>query len=288
VVGATYKLAPKLTLYGGYSEANRAPTPAELACANPNLPCLMENFLASDPPLKQVVSHTWELGLRGSRGSVHSGKLDWSAGLFRTLNTDDIISELADASAIRGTFRNAGDTLRQGVEASASYTTRRMQLYGTYAFIDATFQSNLSLNSPSNPGNTAGDEVYEINVRPGDHMPGIPAHRIKAGASYMLTDAWKIGANVVYSSSQYYVGDENNQNAKLPGYAVVNLQTSYDINKHVQIYGMVNNVFDNKYAYYGTYFETGSVGDRFGEHVDARSVTPAAPLAAYGGLKVKF
>ena len=35
-VGATYKLLPGLTLYGGYSEANRAPTAAELACADPD------------------------------------------------------------------------------------------------------------------------------------------------------------------------------------------------------------------------------------------------------------
>jgi len=34
VIGATYKLTPDVTLYGGYSEANRAPTPAELACAD--------------------------------------------------------------------------------------------------------------------------------------------------------------------------------------------------------------------------------------------------------------
>ena len=50
-VGATYNLLPGLTLYGGYSEANRAPTPAELACADPEAPCLIESFLTADPPL---------------------------------------------------------------------------------------------------------------------------------------------------------------------------------------------------------------------------------------------
>ncbi|MEI9900981.1 MAG: TonB-dependent receptor [Hyphomicrobium sp.] len=35
MAGATYKLLPGLTLYGSYAEANRAPTAAELACADP-------------------------------------------------------------------------------------------------------------------------------------------------------------------------------------------------------------------------------------------------------------
>jgi hypothetical protein len=30
--------------------------------------CLIENFLVSDPHLKQVVSHTYEVGLRGRLG----------------------------------------------------------------------------------------------------------------------------------------------------------------------------------------------------------------------------
>src|SRR5262249_13548903 len=63
VVGATYKIMPTMTVYGGYSESNRAPTPLELGCANPNRPCLIESALVSDPPLKQVVATTYEAGL---------------------------------------------------------------------------------------------------------------------------------------------------------------------------------------------------------------------------------
>src|SRR5439155_196219 len=65
MTGITYEITPKLTAYGGYAEANRAPTPAELACADPVNPCLIESFLTADPNLKQVVSRTFELGLRG-------------------------------------------------------------------------------------------------------------------------------------------------------------------------------------------------------------------------------
>ena len=54
-----------MTAYVGYSEANRAPTPAELSCASPAAPCSLTNFFVGDPDLKQVVAHTVEAGLRG-------------------------------------------------------------------------------------------------------------------------------------------------------------------------------------------------------------------------------
>ena len=69
MAGATYKLSRGLTLYGSYAEANRAPTAAELACADPEAPCLIESFLTADPPLKQVVSKTssWASGVSWRR-----------------------------------------------------------------------------------------------------------------------------------------------------------------------------------------------------------------------------
>ena len=59
MAGATYRARARfLTLFGSYSEANRAPTAAELACADPEAPCLIESFLTADPPLQQVVNGT--------------------------------------------------------------------------------------------------------------------------------------------------------------------------------------------------------------------------------------
>ena len=68
----------------------------------------------------------------------------------------------------------------------------------------------------------------------------------------------------------------------------VNLRTSYDISKCLQIYGLINNVFDNKYAYYGTCYDSTTVGDRFGGDLDPRAWTPAAPLAVYGVFKIRL
>ena len=38
LAGLTYRFTPGFSLFGSYSESNRAPTPLELACANPERP----------------------------------------------------------------------------------------------------------------------------------------------------------------------------------------------------------------------------------------------------------
>jgi iron complex outermembrane receptor protein len=117
--GLTFKVLPSITAYLGYSEANRAPTPLELNCADANRPCLLENSLVSDPSLKQVVSHNYELGLRGQH-RASEGRLAWKISLFRTDSDDDIIS-LASVIPGRGYFTNVPSTRRQGLEASTRY-----------------------------------------------------------------------------------------------------------------------------------------------------------------------
>jgi iron complex outermembrane recepter protein len=120
MVGATYKITPNITVYADYAEANRAPTPLELGCSDPNHPCMIDTFLISDPPLKQVVSHTVEAGLRGSFGKdAKTGLLTWGLGVYRTLSDDDIIqvgaASVGSPVANRGFFQNFGKTERQGV-----------------------------------------------------------------------------------------------------------------------------------------------------------------------------
>jgi iron complex outermembrane receptor protein len=311
MAGATYLLAPGLTLYGGYSEANRAPTAAELACADPDAPCLIESFLTADPPLKQVVSRTFEAGLRGKLASLGGDqRLEWTAGLFRTENQDDIIS--ISASTGRGYFKNAGDTLRQGVELGAEYQDRYWDIYANYAYIDATFRTPNVLSSPNNtlgfdcttglPTND-DDAALCIQVEPGDHLPGIPRHRFKIGADYRVKHEWRIGGDLVAVSSQYFFGDEANLNPPLSGYAKVDVRSSYDITKDVQIYGLIDNLFDKHYGLFGNYFNqeaannaaaaAGLPANFFGTFQPGNpqkneTLVPGLPRAYYGGIKIKF
>ena len=286
--GLTYKVNPNISLYAGYSEANRAPTPAELSCADPSQPCLLQGFLVADPDLQQVVSKTWQGGFRGSFSPYGHGVLDWTAGLFHTVNYNDIYLVTSPVIVTRGYFTNAGDTQRQGLEVGARYRTSGLSVYANYAYVDATFLNNLTLPSPNNP---FADDEGNIFVHPGDHLPTIPPHRLKMGFDYALTDAWSVGADVVLASNQYFFGDESNQNPQLPGYGVVNLRTSYEFQKGVTAYVLVNNIFDHKYATYGTFYDTGIEtvsGDPATGLSNPATITPAQPLSVYGGMKVRF
>lgn len=285
IIGGTYKITPNLTAYASYSESNRAPTPLELECADPNRPCIIATFLVADPPLKQVVSRSVEAGFRGTQ-DLNIGNVSWKVGAFRTQNSDDILDLPSPFVQGFGFFQNVGDTRRQGIESEITLKGSRYLATASYTFVDARFLDALQLASNS----PFADENGNIQVLPGDQIPAIPRHRVKASIDYWVTDDFKVGGDALYVSSQYFVGDESNQFAKLPGYTVFNLHASYQINKTYQVYAIVNNVFDNRYANYGTFFETDALPNfnTGGAFSDPRSLSPALPRAIYVGIKATF
>jgi iron complex outermembrane receptor protein len=317
VVGLTYKITPNVTGYAGYSEANRAPTPLELGCSDPAVPCQIDNFLIADPPLKQVVSHTFEGGFRGefsggggaapvlptkakareaTKAAETGWRVRWGISAFRTENTDDIINIASAVVPNFGFFQNAGTTLRQGIEAKIDFSWNRLTTYANYTYVDATYQSTLTLSSPNNPMAVADPVTgaLNVNVVPGDHIPGIPAHRFKAGAEYAITDAWKLGADLNVVGSQYLIHDDSNLNPKVPAYWVVNMHTSYQLTKNVEIFGLVQNLFNQRYYSAGTFFNTGGFnnstpgGANLFTFNDPRTFLPGMPLAIYGGIRATF
>ena len=293
-LGATYAVLPTMTLYGGFSENTRTPTASEIECSNPLTPCLLPTNLAGDPPnLRQVISHTYELGLRGRVPRIlgATGQLSWNASLFRTLLHDDIYGIATSVS--QGFFQNVGDTRRQGAELGSSYRDDRWFAYANYSFVQATFRSPLVVPSPSNPYQ---DALGDIQVAPGDHLPGIPEHRLKLGADYKVFPEWTVGASLILTSSVYYVGDESNQLAPIAGYHVVGLHTSYRPLPHVEAFAQITNLFNEKYANWGILSDPTGVGApgipaagvTNGPGVDNRFQSPAAPFEVFGGVRITF
>jgi iron complex outermembrane receptor protein len=90
--------------------------------------------------------------------------------------------------------------------------------------------------------------------------------------------------------SRYFVGDDANQNPKLPGYWFVNLHASYQLTKEVQIFGLINNVFNQRNALFGTFFDPNDVAN-VGLPValtDHRTEVLGPPLSVYGGIRITF
>jgi len=286
-VGLNFNPNPALTTYASYSEGMRAPTPIELTCADPAAPCRLPNNFLADPPLNKVVAKTSEIGARG-RWSESAG---WSAAAYRTDLDDDIIFISSGGAVNAGFFQNSGKTRRQGIELGAHARVDKLNLSLNYGYVQATFQSALTINSPSN---TSADAAGDIQVSPGDKIPGIPAHSVKLRAEYAFTEKILVGTNILYFSSQYARGDENNQdaNGQIPGYALVNLDAHYDYNKRLSFFGRIDNLFDTDYETLGV------LGQNFfngpGRTFDASNVTSeqfrsaGAPRAAWVGVRYAF
>lgn len=291
-LGVTDKLTERATAYAGYSEGARAPTAGEIECSDSNAPCLLPSSLSSDPPtLKQVVSRTWEVGLRGGlpTSSADHGLLNWNASLFRTNVRDDIFAVATSLSS--GYFQNIGGTRRQGLELGARYENVKLSAFLNYGYVAATFESTFLVPSPLN---AVADAAGNIRIRPGDVLPGIPAHRVRAGVDYKPVSSWTVGTSLVYESHQYFRGDESNQMPALPGFFVMNLHAKYQLSDRVELFANVVNLFDRKYATFGVLGDpTGvgapgiPVGAATGDaRIDNRFEGPAPPLSAFVGVRV--
>ncbi len=282
--GVTYKLTPWLTAYAGYAEANRAPTPAELSCASPADSCSLANFFVGDPNLKQVVAHTVEAGLRGST-VLGDGRLTYNAGFYRS-ELDNDIEFVNSVTLNRAYFTNVGQTQRQGVDAGIKYEAPRWSAFLAYSYTDATFRSGYVESGGSNPD---ADANGNITISPGDRLPGIPAHQIKFGGTYHVTDKWTVGANAIAQTGSYLFGDEANLTPQLPGYFTLNLSTSYQIAPHFQLFGSVENVTNARYYTFGTFSPTTSVSlSQAPNATNPRAYSPAAPVGAFGGVRATF
>jgi iron complex outermembrane recepter protein len=281
-LGLTYQFGREFNFYGGFSESTRAPTPVELTCSSPDAPCKLPNEFVADPDLKQVVARSWEAGFRGVINTPWNGSTHWQAGLFRTVNEDDIIFQsTGGAQSNEGFYANVGDTRRQGVELSLNgkLFDNRLDWYANYAYIDATFQTPFLENSANNPN--ADEDTGLIQVNKGDRLPGVPRSALKIGLDYRVTTELSLGGDIVYNSSQYLRGDESNLSPQIGGYAIFNLRGSYHINDHVTVFARVENVFDHKYYNFGIFGDATAI---YPDFTDSRFLSPGTPRGAWVGV----
>jgi len=298
--GFTVTPTDDLTFYADYNEASRAPTVIELGCANPAAPCGLPNDFASDPDLRQVIARTVEVG---ARGNLADQSLVWSADVFHTVNRDDLQFVAIGTNA--GYFANVGNTRRQGLDLSLGGKDGGFDWHVTYSYVDATFQSNFEVSAESN---STADADGTVLVRPGDRIPLIPKHTGRLVVGYELAQRWNIGGNVIVAAGSYLHGNENNANQAggtngegayisgtgwIPGYTVVNLQTTYHMTKHADIFASLGNLFDKQYATAG--FLTNSSFNAHGTFIsnpsnwsNENAVAPAAPRTIWVGMRVRW
>lgn len=258
-IGLTFAAAESLTVYAGANRGSRSPTAIELGCADPESPCKLPNSFAGDPPLKQVVTTTFEAGLRGKLGQM----LAWNAGVFRSDNRDDLLFVSDNASGY-GYFRNFGKTRRQGIELGATARpVEALTVGANISFLDATYRSAEVVDGSSNSSSNAAQAGFpgtegQIAIRPGDRIPLLPRHMLKLHADWDVTTRWSLGADMSAIGGANARGNENGQHTpdgvyytgpgRSAGYALFNINASVKPTTKLTVFARIDNLFDRQYA----------------------------------------
>ncbi|MGH3636332.1 MAG: TonB-dependent receptor, partial [Mycobacterium sp.] len=302
-VGFTLTPTRYTTYYANYNQASRAPTVIELGCADPDEPCGLPDDFAADPALKQVVARTFEIGLRGN---LVDQSFNWSADVFRTVNSNDIQFIATGINA--GFFSNVGNTRREGLDAAFGGREGGLTWKLAYSYVQATFRSSFVVNAPSN---STADMDGNIMVRPGDRLPLVPEHNGRLILDYQLNEHLDLGANLIMVSGSYLHGNENNANVAgttdaatgayisrdgsgwAAGYAQLNFNGSYRFNGALEVFARMTNALNRDYYTAGfltqnVYTPNGTFMTDPDEWINENNVVPGAPREIWGGVRVRF
>ena len=296
--------------YVSYSESSRAPTSIELGCADPDFGCRLPNSMAGDPPLKQVIAKSFELGARGKTDS----QLNWNAGLFHSRNSDDILF-VANSSST-GYFKNFGKTKRVGAELGANKSWGKLSYAANYTYLKATYETDEEVGSPYNSEAEGGI----IHIKAGNQIPLIPKQLLKLQANYQFTPKYNSGVQLISVGSSYARGNENNKHqygvenesgitsygsGKVPAYTVFNWVGTYQETPQLSYFSNITNLFNRKYYTSGQlgpaafradggYSNGGCDGVNWnptnhdGACVGGMMYSPGAPRTIYVGVRYMF
>jgi iron complex outermembrane receptor protein len=218
----SWQIVPELMAYASYAQGFETPTFTEMA-----YPAVTANTPFS---LKAAESETYELGLKSDNAL---GK--FTAAAFYTLTKDDIVPLKNEGG--KATFRNADQTLRQGVELSWQKDLwRDLSAQASYSYIDATFDK---------------DTVDIAGISPipnGNYIPGIAKNQAFLALGWKPESGLRAGVDVRYSD-KIYVDDSNSDTA--PSYVVAAANIGYKwIVKDwaFNTFARVDNLFDKDYS----------------------------------------
>jgi iron complex outermembrane receptor protein len=242
-LAAMFRLTPTVNLYVSAARGFEAPTFGELFYSGPG------GTFSYD--LKPSTSTHYETGLKAFVGS--NTRLDLA--VFQIETEDELVVDSSLGG--RTTYRNAGQTLRRGIEAA----------------IDSRWANNLSSRLAYTLLDARYDEAFTSSsglINAGNRLPGVPAHTLFGEL------AWKHPASGFHAAvegiarSKVYVEDTNTKQVA-PGYAIANLRFGID-----RKYGDVSlrsflrfdNIFDRQYV--GSVI-VGAGFDRFYEAAPGRT-----------------
>ena len=262
-IGLAWNPQRHLGLFASYSQAMRAPTAIELACADPTTPCALPTGFNGDPALQAVVAHSLEAGFRGT----FVRHITANAAVYRTTVANDI-QFIFDAAGL-GYFANLGRTRRQGFELGLAADWAALHLSASYGHVAATYRDSFV--------DANGDRAT-----PGNRITGIPAQSFKLRANWQPVSNVRIGAGLIAVAGQFAHGDEANRNPAVPGYTLVNLDMHVTTLPRVELFATITNLLAERYA------TSGVLGTDVYSGTDTQFRTPAPGRTVQCGIMYRF
>jgi len=222
-VAAMFRLTPTVNLYASAARGFEAPTFNELFYSGPG-----GTFSYN---LKPSTSTHYETGLKAFVGS--DSRVDLA--VFQIETKDELVVDSTLGG--RSIYRNAGQTMRRGVEAG----------------IDSRWAGNLSSRLAYTLLDARYDESFTSSsgvINSGNRLPGIAAQTVFGEL------AWKHPASGFHAAvegiarSKVYVEDTNTKQAA-PGYAIANVRFGIDRkygDLNLRTFLRFDNIFDRQYV----------------------------------------
>jgi outer membrane receptor protein involved in Fe transport len=153
------------------------------------------------------------------------------------------------------------------------------------------------------PGNSSADTAGNIAVRPGDRLPLLPRHVLKARAVWRMTPAWTVEAGMLAVSDAPARGNDNGLHRPdgqgfigsgwTPGHAVFDMGATYDLAPRLRVFVQIDNVSDRRYATAAQLGVTGFTADGTFAGAASRPVhsafyAPGAPRSVRVGVRYAF
>jgi len=219
----SWQILPELMTYASYAQGFETPTFTEMSY--PANTAEHRSF-----SLKAAESETYELGLKSANRFG-----DFTAAVFHTTTQDDIVSAGNDNG--RSTFRNADQTLREGIELSWNKSLwRDLTAQASYSYLDATFDKDTANVEGPTP------------IQEGNYIPGIAKNQAFLSLGWKPEQGLRAGVDIRYSD-KIYVDDKNSDAA--PSYTVAGANVGYHWKMQdwaVNTFARVDNLFNKDYS----------------------------------------
>ncbi|CAG8865595.1 Vitamin B12 transporter BtuB [Pseudomonas fluorescens] len=195
-----YAFTPGLRGYASVGKGFETPTQAEMAYA----PGVSESFNFG---LEPATSTQYEVGIKYRLGE----QTRLTAAVYEIHTDDEIV--VASATGGRTSYRNAGRTLRRGLEASLqSDLSAQWQATLVYTRTDARYADDFAQGTQT--------------IDSGSHLPGVPLNNLYGELVWKPATFVSMGLEGQYRSKVYV--EDSNSAKPAPAYAVFNWRARFE------------------------------------------------------------